>query len=94
VLDWDHHLMDWSGGAADSGAAETVLGLLGDLDRALQRRLDRWEIKVTPGAVPSLKRDRQPVKFMMNYFGIGVDGKVGGWLTTGTAIPPRPGHPR
>ena len=38
--------------------------------------MDRWEIQMTE-AVPSLERHKQPVKYMLGYLGIGVDGKVG-----------------
>ncbi len=39
--------------------------------------MDRWEVCMTE-AVPSLERHKQPVKYMLGYLGIGVDGKVGG----------------
>jgi len=48
-----------------------------DLTRGLDRRMDRWEVCMTE-AVPSLERHKQPVKYMLGYLGIGVDGKVGG----------------
>jgi hypothetical protein len=54
-----------------------MLSVLADIERALERRMDRWEVCITPGtAVPSLDRHKQPVKYMLAYFGIGVDGKV------------------
>lgn len=39
--------------------------------------MDRWEIQMAE-AVPSLDRHKQPVKYMLGYLGIGVDGKVCG----------------
>lgn len=44
--------------------------------------MDRWEIQMTE-AVPSLERHKQPVKYMLGYLGIGVDGKVGVSLERG-----------
>ncbi|KAM3571522.1 hypothetical protein VYU27_006429, partial [Nannochloropsis oceanica] len=37
--------------------------------------MDRWELRMTE-AVPSLDRHKQPVKYMLGYLGVGVDGKV------------------
>ena len=69
--------MDWSGGYFSGDADEALLSVLGDLSCAMERRMDRWQLSVTPGtAVPSLERHKQPVKYMLAYLGIGVDGKV------------------
>lgn len=77
VLDWNlGH--DWSGGYfawSNDAADASLLSVFADLTRAMERRMDRWELRMTE-AVPSLDRHKQPVKYMLGYLGVGVDGKV------------------
>ncbi|EWM25229.1 diacylglycerol kinase [Nannochloropsis gaditana] len=77
VLDWNlGH--DWSGGYfpwSNDAADANLLSVFSDLTRAMERKMDRWELRMTE-AVPSSDRHRQPVKYMLGYLGIGVDGKV------------------
>lgn len=103
-LDWGEHVHDWTGGWTLLGPAEAatdsaLLGVLEDVRRGLDRRMDRWEVRITPGsAVPSIEgggagsSSRPPLQSMSAYLGIGVDGKVGregmgewgGLMTTAT----------
>jgi diacylglycerol kinase (ATP) len=69
--DWSGGYFQWNNDAADAA----LLSVFADLTRALERKMDRWELKMTE-AVPSLDRHKQPVKYMLGYLGIGVDGKV------------------
>lgn len=84
-LDWGDHVIDWSGGyfgSSRDASDKAILSMLEDLRRGLWRRLDRWEVCITPGsAVPSLEvlaSNKPPLKSMVAYLGIGVDGKVSG----------------
>jgi len=76
VLHWGIYSIDW-GGTYFFDSDEALLSLFDDLERAIDRPIDRWHLDVTPGtSIPSIERYKQPVKYMINYFSIGIDGRV------------------
>ena len=74
VLKWTTYTIDW-GDSYFIDSDEALLNLFDDLQAAIDRRIDRWQLDVR-NAVASTGKPNQPVKYMMNYFSIGIDGQV------------------